>query len=535
MTIIEVITEEPQTIIEVITEQPLTPVEINSFRSVPVGINLTASGDGDNYLSDDGTYKPVSGSQVNSDWNSVSGVSQILNKPTLGTASSLNVSASGDAASGEVVKGNDTRLSDARTPTTHSHTTSDVTGLQGSLDGKQPLATVLTNTTASFTTTLETKLNGIATGATVNSSDATLLSRANHTGTQLASTISDFNTAADARVVAGIAGKEDTITAGTIAQYWRGDKSWQTLNSTAVGLSNVNNTSDANKPVSTATQTALNLKYDASNPSGYTTNLGTVTTASVVSANGFAGSVATAGTTPAITMSTSVTGLLKGNGTAISAATAGIDYLTPTGNGSGLTNFTSGQITTALGYTPYNATNPSGYTTNTGTVTTASVVTANGFSGSVATASTTPAITLTLQNATTGQSGQLTSTDWNTFNGKQDTLISGTSIKTINGTSLLGSGDVVISGGGLSLTEIEVDFGSKPTRSKKFTITDASITGASKIIVSPSGTVATGRFGDDWEWDSINTSAKAGTGQFVLTCFASGKVAGKRKFYYTYQ
>ncbi len=49
---------------------------------------------------------------------------------------------------------------------------------------------------------------------------------------------------------------------------------------------------------------------------------GTVTTASVVSANGFAGSVATATTTPAITISTSITGLLKGNGTAISAAGA---------------------------------------------------------------------------------------------------------------------------------------------------------------------------------------------------------------------
>jgi hypothetical protein len=58
---------------------------------------------------------------------------------------------------------------------------------------------------------------------------------------------------------------------------------------------------------------------------------GTVTTASVVSANGFAGSVANASTTPAITVSTSVTGVLKGNGTAISAATAGTDYVTPTG------------------------------------------------------------------------------------------------------------------------------------------------------------------------------------------------------------
>lgn len=47
---------------------------------------------------------------------------------------------------------------------------------------------------------------------------------------------------------------------------------------------------------------------------------GTVTSASVVSANGLAGTVATATTTPAITLSTTVTGILKGNGTAISAA-----------------------------------------------------------------------------------------------------------------------------------------------------------------------------------------------------------------------
>ena len=57
---------------------------------------------------------------------------------------------------------------------------------------------------------------------------------------------------------------------------------------------------------------------------------GTVTSVSVVSTNGFAGTVATATTTPAITVSTSITGVLKGNGTAISAATAGTDYVTPT-------------------------------------------------------------------------------------------------------------------------------------------------------------------------------------------------------------
>lgn len=41
---------------------------------------------------------------------------------------------------------------------------------------------------------------------------------------------------------------------------------------TQVGLGNVDNTSDLNKPISTATQTALNLKYDASNPNGYETS-----------------------------------------------------------------------------------------------------------------------------------------------------------------------------------------------------------------------------------------------------------------------
>jgi hypothetical protein len=53
---------------------------------------------------------------------------------------------------------------------------------------------------------------------------------------------------------------EPTITATTSADYYRGDKTFATLNKGAVGLGNVDNTSDANKPVSTATQTALDAK-----------------------------------------------------------------------------------------------------------------------------------------------------------------------------------------------------------------------------------------------------------------------------------
>lgn len=52
-----------------------------------------------------------------------------------------------------------------------------------------------------------------------------------------------------------------------------------------------------------------------------TTSGGTVTSVSVVTANGFSGTVATASSTPAITLHTTITGILQGNGSAISAAT----------------------------------------------------------------------------------------------------------------------------------------------------------------------------------------------------------------------
>ncbi len=61
---------------------------------------------------------------------------------------------------------------------------------------------------------------------------------------------------------------------------------------------------------------------------------GTVTSVSVVTANGFAGSVADPTTTPAITLSTTVSGILKGNGTAMSAGVAGdVDSILPTQTG----------------------------------------------------------------------------------------------------------------------------------------------------------------------------------------------------------
>lgn len=104
------------------------------------------------------------------------------------------------------------------------------------------------------------------------------------------------------------------------------------------------------------------------------------------------------------------------------------------------------------------------------------------------------------------------------------------------GTNLSFTGTTLnAAGGSFALTEDEIDFWSSiPVRSKRFTITNWSITWSSKIIVSPSWNVATGRVGNDWEWDSINFTAKAGTGNFVLTANASWRVKWKRKIFYSF-
>jgi hypothetical protein len=58
--------------------------------------------------------------------------------------------------------------------------------------------------------------------------------------------------------------------------------------------------------------------------------------------------------------------------------------------------------------------------------------------------STTATHTFNLPTASAANRGALSTDDWSTFNGKQDALVSGTNIKTINSTSLLGSGNITI-------------------------------------------------------------------------------------------
>lgn len=101
--------------------------------------------------------------------------------------------------------------------------------------------------------TLQANIDAEATArvSAITSSSTADRARSNHTGTQLASTISDFASAVDARIpVLSVSGRTGAIT----------------LSKSDVGLANVDNTSDANKPVSTAQQSALDLKAPLASP-----------------------------------------------------------------------------------------------------------------------------------------------------------------------------------------------------------------------------------------------------------------------------
>lgn len=154
--------------------------------------------------------------------------------------------------------------------------------------------------TEDYTTVEKSKLAGVASGATANDTDANLLSRANHTGTQLAATISNFSATVLATVIAGLStATNSVITAADTVLVALGKLQAQvtahianisnphSVTKIQVGLGNADNTSDANKPISSATQTALNLKYDASNPNSYetTTELNARDTSNRVRAN----------------------------------------------------------------------------------------------------------------------------------------------------------------------------------------------------------------------------------------------------------
>lgn len=156
---------------------------------------------------------------------------------------------------------------------------------------------------------------------------------------------------------------------------------------------------------------------------------------------------------------------IQKNGTAVDTFTANatadkaINITVPTDtsdltNGAGyITGITSSDVTTALGYTPYNSSNPSGYQTASDVAT--AIV---GKQDNLTSANAGTGISITGTGSSVVISNTQTSAEWGNItgtlsnqtdlqtalSGKQATLVSGTNIKTINGSSVLGSGDITI-------------------------------------------------------------------------------------------
>jgi hypothetical protein len=243
-------------------------------------------------------------------------------------------------------------------PDAHNHTIGDVTGLQTALDGKQAAgsyATATHNHDATYAALSHAHAIGEVTGLQT-ALDGKAASGHNHDGTY-----------------------EPAITAGTSAQYIRGDKTLATMptslpasdvsawakeatkptyTKSEVGLGNVDNTSDANKPVSTAQATAIGLKQDTL-VSG--TSIKTVNSTSLLgSGNIVTGDVTLTGTQTLTNKTfTGYTETEFNTATALSVANGTVQYKTLTANTTFTNSLSNGQgITLMLNPSTYNPTWP---------------------------------------------------------------------------------------------------------------------------------------------------------------------------------
>jgi hypothetical protein len=164
---------------------------------------------------------------VNANWSAVSGDAQILNKPVLSTVATT---------------GTYSDLSGR--PTLGTASATNITDYATSAQGTKADTALQPASIINFETTTQ-----------LNSRDTANRARGNHTGTQPISSINNLQTSLDS--------KEPTITIGTTGQYWRGDKTFQTLDKSAVGLIDVNYPSGQFVTPAIAASSLTSLAHDA--------------------------------------------------------------------------------------------------------------------------------------------------------------------------------------------------------------------------------------------------------------------------------
>ena len=197
-----------------------------------------------------------------------------------------------------------------------------------------------------YTLVEKSKLAGIATAATANQSDAYLLSRANHAGTQAAATITGLATVATTGAYADLSGKP---TLGTLASQ----------NGTFSGTSSGTNTGDqtsvtGNAGTATTLQTARTINgvsFDGSANITVAAAAGTLTGTALASGV-VSSSLTSVGTLANLTVTNPIAGSVTGNAatvTTINGRIAAGTNMTLTGSGTSASPYT---IASLGGFTP---------------------------------------------------------------------------------------------------------------------------------------------------------------------------------------